>query len=247
MELKLLECFDYLLCIKFIKMNTLEKIVSWLALVVSLTTLCLHIFKVLPFSVIDSNTFISAVVALIGVMVALLVGYQIYEAVEIRGKLKEIEKLQQQVELTSQEVKQERNKMEEHSCWMLYQIFDGQEHRGVDAFLWLHQSLVYSLSTETIKGEMNTNFDDLIKAMCRINYAAIAESFHGSFEERMESLKYHYKGQAAYIKSNENYYIIKEYYEDIMARFEKRLENIMEGKTVSPDAIDGVIKDISEI
>lgn len=224
-------------------MNKLENYIAWLALVVSVTTIGLYVFKVLPFSVVDSNTFVSVIVALIGVLVTILVGYQIYEAVEIKQKLKGMDELQRKLETTQEELENEKNKMQEQRCMLMYHVFYNVKDREVDAFLRLHEALQYTLSTEEIYGDMKYYFDDLKNAMCWIDAETIGKCvFQGNLSEKTEAFKYLYKTCSAYIKKHENYYIIKDIYEEMILKFDKRLDNIKVGKRVSPNEIDGIIQ-----
>lgn len=223
--------------------NGLSIIISILALAISIVTIVLFFIKVKPNCVVDANTFESTIVALIGVMVTLLVGYQIYEAVEMKMKIKELDELQRKTEVTQQDLENEKNKMQEQRCMLMYHVFYNAEDREVDAFLRLHESLLYSLSTETIHDDMKWYFDDLKNAMCWVDAETIGKcEFEGDLLEKIEKFKYLYKSNSVYIKKHENYFIIKDFYEEIMEKFEKRLENIRDGKMVSPYEIDQVIK-----
>lgn len=81
-------------------------IISWIALAISLITLGVVFWRVSPNSVIDLGTFIGVVAAFIGISVTLLIGYQIYNSIEIKEKIDkisnlEIELQQRKVELES--------------------------------------------------------------------------------------------------------------------------------------------------
>ena len=57
------------------------------ALMLSMGTIGVMIMSVWEMSVIDSNTFISAIVGLMALVFTLLVGYQIYNAITAREKM----------------------------------------------------------------------------------------------------------------------------------------------------------------
>ena len=224
-------------------------ILSWLAIIVSIATMILFFVKVEPNSVVNSDTFISVLAGLVGVMVTLLVGYQIYEAVEMRGKLKELDELRRKFEATQKDLEKEKNKMQEQCCMLMYHVFSYQQDRHVDAFLRLHESLKYIICTEEIYGDMDWYFKALYNAMCWIDDETIGEceDYSGTIDNKVEEFKYQYLNHAAYIKHHQNFYIIKDTYEELMEKFNLRLENIKLGKKVSPREIDGVIRDICEI
>ena len=59
-----------------------------IALMLSLGTIAVIIMDVWSVSVIDSNSFISAMVALMTLVFTLIIGYQIYNTLDIKDKLK---------------------------------------------------------------------------------------------------------------------------------------------------------------
>ncbi len=92
---------------------------------------------------------------------------------------------------------------------------------------------------------MDWFFKELYNAMCWIDDETIGEcdGYSGTLENKIEEFKYQYLNHAAYIKQHQNFYIIKDFYEEIMTKFKQRLENIKAGKTVSPFEVDGVIEE----
>ena len=72
-------------------------ILSWVSIIVSVITLIVVFYKVTPNSIVDLGTFIGVVAAFIGICVTLLVGYQIYNAMEIRQKLAEVDRIKAQI------------------------------------------------------------------------------------------------------------------------------------------------------
>ena len=74
----------------------MEKRAFWMALValmLSLTTIGVIVMDVWSISVIDSNTFISAMVGIMTLVFTLLIGYQIYNTIDTKQKLEEIDRL----------------------------------------------------------------------------------------------------------------------------------------------------------
>lgn len=72
-------------------------ILSILALSVSSVTIALFFVKVTPNSVVDSNTFIGILAAFIGISDTLLIGYQVYNAVEIKQELSKFDRVKEKV------------------------------------------------------------------------------------------------------------------------------------------------------
>lgn len=78
-------------------MTKKSDIISIVALAVSIITIILFFVRVSPNSVVDSNTFISILVAIMTLVFSLLVGYQIYNAIEINHRMKEIDSLNKEL------------------------------------------------------------------------------------------------------------------------------------------------------
>lgn len=65
------------------------------AIAMCLLVFALWIFEVMPHSVVTVDSFIGACVALLGLIVTVAVGWQIYNAIEVKEKIAEIDRLQQ--------------------------------------------------------------------------------------------------------------------------------------------------------
>lgn len=66
---------------------------GYLSISISIITIALFFFKVAPSSVVDISTFLGITAAFIGVSVTLLVGYQIFNVLDFRNKLSQVEEL----------------------------------------------------------------------------------------------------------------------------------------------------------
>lgn len=60
---------------------------SIFAIVISLTTVVLFFWKVNSNSVVNASTFIGAMTAIIGISVTLVIGYQIYNVIDLKQKI----------------------------------------------------------------------------------------------------------------------------------------------------------------
>lgn len=123
---------------------------TWaLCLSIAAILLCLLVFalwalEVMPHSVVTVDSFIGACVALLGVIVTVAVGWQIYNAIEMKEKIAEIDRLQQQQE--GQEHRMEQMYCNA-SCAAGHAMVAVAENRKdyVDAFRWTLVSLKFSL------------------------------------------------------------------------------------------------------
>ena len=74
------------------KNTRLSLILSIIAIVGVLSVWALWIFGSLQVSVVDLGSFVGVIVALLAIIVTIILGWQIINAVEIRAKIKELEK-----------------------------------------------------------------------------------------------------------------------------------------------------------
>lgn len=78
---------------------------GYLSISISIITIALFFFKVAPSSVVDISTFLGITAAFIGVSVTLLVGYQIFNVLDFRNKLSQVEELQKVLEQQREETR----------------------------------------------------------------------------------------------------------------------------------------------
>ncbi len=69
----------------------------------SIITLALFFIKVKTSSVVDISTFIGVMAAFIGISVTLLIGYQIFNVLDFRNKLSQLENLRRELEQQKEE------------------------------------------------------------------------------------------------------------------------------------------------
>ena len=114
------------------------------AILLCLLVFALWAFDVYPCSVISVETFIGACVALLGVIVTMAVGWQIYNAIEMKEKIAEIDRLQQK--LDGQEHRMQQMYCNA-SCAAGHAMAAVAENRKdyIDAFRWTLVSLKFSL------------------------------------------------------------------------------------------------------
>ena len=78
--------------------NKLSIYCGFISLSFSLITLALFFVKVKASSVVDISTFIGVMGAFIGISVTLLIGYQIFNVLDFRNKLSQLESLRKELE-----------------------------------------------------------------------------------------------------------------------------------------------------
>ena len=117
---------------------------SIIAILLCLLVFALWAFEVMPHSVITPDSFIGACVALLGVIVTVAVGWQIFNAIEIKGQVGTIEQVKVELQLQAHRMEQ----MYDNVCHSHGYVAAAQAaSRGdyVDAYRWLVSSLQFSL------------------------------------------------------------------------------------------------------
>lgn len=220
---------------------------SIIAICFSSVALLVFIFKVTPNSVVDGLTFISIIAAFIGLSVTLLVGYQIYNVIDVKQKINNIERLKKS--LKQQQKQLESFKIEQMEGFEILQarLFSSSHMEG-DALIHFHSALKFSLSVNHKDDGYKWMLDELKEYMLNINNSI--KLFHGcinisDYQKQVKKLRDYYKDNDHDIRKHENYFYIKDIYEELMSKFEKRLDNISRIRNVSPYEIDKLL-DASE-
>lgn len=182
------------------------------AIAMCLLVFSLWIFEVMPHCVIKPKSFIGVCVAVLGVIVTIAVGWQIYNAIEVKEKIAEIDRLQHKQ-------KEQEHRMEQiycNTCYMSGYITAAllmKEEQYVDAFRWTLMSLKFSLWLDT---PMNVN--EMLTALQNIQEKIPVNSVYS--KRFMDEIHEHNKS----IRGNKAYNIIAPQYEKIFAEFEQKVK-----------------------
>jgi len=223
--------------------NNKSIILSMVAISISLVTLILFFIRVTPNSIVGIDTLLGVVAAFIGISVTLLIGYQIYNAFEIKEKLKRVKELETIIETTKEDFRLLRNEQEENRCVFMARMCY-KENMPQDAFIRLHEALLFMLSTNIIKESLKWYFDELELYMKNIK----ADSFNDwedlqQLVERVNDFKCLFADDMDSIMNHKCYFVIKDRYEELMNKFDIRLKNITIGADVSMDEVDAILAD----
>ena len=127
------------------KKNTISLILSIIAIVLAIGIILLWIVNTSHLAVVSLDSFVGVIVALLAILVTAVLGWQIYNAIEIKEKLRAIDSLQSA--LKQQEHRMEQmycNACHSHGYVAAYQSAS-VNNDFVDAYRWLMSSLRYSL------------------------------------------------------------------------------------------------------
>lgn len=126
-----------------------------IALAISIITMVLFFVKVSANSIVDCITFIGVIAAFIGISVTLLIGYQIYNAVEIKNRLNEITALHSEIETIKQKTNTQQNEL--YEAIHILQSRDPQLRNTYNPNVFLHFLAAIPFSLSLPEKRMVTN------------------------------------------------------------------------------------------
>lgn len=231
---------------------------SLISIFISITTVILFFVKVSPESVVDSNTYISCLVTILAILFTVLVGYQIYNAMDIKRELKRIDLLKEEIQLTNQKHAEEIQKAQdelkkltienkESSCILQARILVDKNNKEFDAIIIFLEAIFYSLSSDHRMLGYKEILDELETYLLKINNLSFSNVYLSTSEEKKENptyeenvhiLKSYVHEESLKIRKHPNYLFIKDRYEELMEKFDTRLDLIAQRKRVSLDELD---------
>lgn len=212
---------------------------SLMAFVISLVALAVFICKVEPYSVVTIDTYIGVIAGFIGIAVTLLVGYQIYNAIDLRQRINAVETLKTSLENHQKQLDILRQEQAESTEILQARLFLKTQNMDLEAFLHFHSAIKYSLSVDHKREGYKWLLDELKEYMLNITNSSFA--YCTSKEELLNTIKKFkgfYQEYDNFIRNHPNYLFIRIGYEELMEKFEKRLDNIANFKTVSLNYLD---------
>lgn len=143
--------------------------VSILSLMLSFGLLITWILKSWNFSVIDSDTFTSTCLALITIAVTLVIGFQIYSAIELKNKINKIKELEKELRDAKKEY---QSLVHELEASLLYSEYDRKDNEGKknDAILKLQELILKYLEIDKEDIVLNPLMDMLELDILNLNF-----------------------------------------------------------------------------
>lgn len=227
-------------------MKKLTFFLSIIAIIISVITIILFFCKVSPNSVVDSNTFISTLVALFSLAITLLIGYQIYNAVEIRDRMeavrKDVDTKLNELNIIKNNIEELKNEFKQGGYLLQARLYAGKVREQHYAFLKMLSALRASLDVDNREDGYGWMLDELKEYMLMINNGY---PFSGSSDEipnKIQGYKDYFNEDDKAIRNHDNYYIIRDTYEPLMYDFEKRLNYIAQMKPMSLTEVGECLK-----
>lgn len=205
-------------------------ILSIVALAVSIVTLVVIFIRVIPNSVIDLGTFIGVMTALIGISITFLVGYQIYNAIEIRQKLAEVDRLKSELESANNNLALLKSDVYEGVYSLAASTASKSLKDASNAFPNELIATSYTLDLVHSKDDCIRTIYDLEKYLLLVNHKTKKPEDVPIY---MECCNLFIKD----IKSHKNYSYIKDEFQRIIKAFYARMEKIIAGKEGSTDNV----------
>lgn len=166
--------------------SKLTKWAFWLSLisiVMSGAVIALWLFKAKTTAIIQLDTFIGVIVALMALLVTIVLGWQLYNAVEIKEKMFSIKFLQEEHEQLKNEIEQAERNIKKANIYNAFYhstmmgLSAGGTKDYVAAFRFLLNALELSLQADE-PIEMKATITNLSSAANAINQGAKIESIH---------------------------------------------------------------------
>lgn len=209
-----------------------------IALAISILTMVLFFVKVSSNSVVDGLTFIGVIAAFIGISVTLLIGYQIYNAVEIKNRLQKMQQLEAEISDSKSKLTELSNLQEEAIAIIEAKILQAKGD-FCNAFVRFHSAIKYSIKLPFKREGYPLLLDELADYMKDINLTSFDNcSASSQLITEIELFKDLFAKDIIQVKKSPDYPIISYRYEELMDKFDTRLNLIAQGKQVSPFSID---------
>lgn len=176
---------------------------AYLSLAISITLLVLWCCNVGGFTVVSLDSFVGVIVALLAIIVTLAVGWQIYNSIEIKNKIKELSSLEDRIKEQEKKFGLEVIKSEQRVAY-IYGYSAMKDEDYINAFRYNIIALAHAMKLDkpnkiesTLKGlEVMCNKipgdstypSNLYKEICLRNDSIKESLYYGFIKERYEKI-----------------------------------------------------------
>lgn len=152
-------------------------ICAYLSLAISILIALLWCCNVGGFSVINLDSFVGVIVALLAIIVTLVVGWQIYNSIEVKNKIEKLCQLENDFSQYKETTKQQDYKCAEYiNILCAYNSINKAKY--CDAFICFLKSLCYAIQQTPISSNLDFLFEALKENVEKIgNESPIAEEY----------------------------------------------------------------------
>ena len=175
-------------------------ILSLISFVGVLSVWGLWLFGSIELSVVSLDTFIGVIVALLAIIFTVIVGWQIINAIEMRDKLAELEKRQNDL-IDNERILAENDRLHTKEAYNLQsglcgEIAESHMTKGqhIEAFTFYHAALYYAILSErpnqmNYLNQMNLILS-LISKQSVINFTSLAQQIKGDTDRIRKTTSY---------------------------------------------------------
>ena len=197
------------------KKTSLAHICAYISLAISITIAVLWCCNVGGFSVVDLASFVGVIVALLAIIVTFVVGWQIYNAIEMKEEIKQLNILEKNLEdkLREQEKNMEGQRFEYKAQHGVALGFEALFMKGyITAFRFFLESLSYAMQRDNA----STNIEGILEALKTCVDRKWSEIDRGNIDNTYLE-KIHKSNET--IRSSSLFHFIKDRYEKIYNSF----------------------------
>ncbi len=206
---------------KITNKSTWAILLSIVAILMCLLAFGLWIFEVIPHSVVMPETFIGVCVALMGVIVTVAVGWQIYNAIEIKSIIREYAQKQAEVERLQMQLKTEISRIKIDSE---YDVHHSLHLHAITLALHCEMKKKYAETcyhciealAEGVQMRELMNVDNIID-MIHTNVLAVTTPISLSEVDKRELKEMEY-----IIRESKYYHLFADKYEKVLVEYYKR-------------------------
>lgn len=203
--------------------STWALIVSIVSMLLCLLVFLLWIFEVIPHSTISPETFIGACVTLLGVIVTIAVGWQIFNIVEVKSVIREFAQKQVEVEKLQNQLQKEIRRIESDSE---YDMHHSMHLHAITLALHCQMQKKYSEAcyhcfealAESVQMRELMNVDNIFE-MLRVNMNAIVTPIKLSELDTREL-----KEMERIIRASKRYHLFADRFENAIVELYKKSE-----------------------
>lgn len=209
-----------------------KQLFNLIVLVISLTSLIFSLVKVMPFSLAEEK-YIGIIATFIGISVTLLIGYQIFNYLELRKELAELKEAKAELSETKKRIQLMEYESQEIFDIIFAKFLSKENSKCVEAFLVLQKALISSLKAN--REDFSNIFDYLKEFIINIEpkYTSVGPAC--DIPKIVDLYINEANNTDSQLKSLGNYFCIKYEYEHIMKCFYFRMDQLRKGEAVSEE------------
>lgn len=191
---------------------SLAHICAYISLVISITLLVLWCCNVGGFTVVSLDSFVGVIVALLAIIVTMAVGWQIYNSIELKQRIGDLDVLKDALQRQEKTIEQQTCKSQ-HLISLILGTEAIKEKQHLESFRFFMSSLKYDMQLET-----PLNVEHLLK---RLELIANKIDEGTSFEfDRLKDVRDYNES----IRVSSHYSLIKNQYEKIYNEFNAKVK-----------------------